>query len=163
MLNEKALELLGIKNGAATVAFSFENGIQIMNGDQQGIPAEFKINVTKTPPRKVTHKRTFEYIIKSLELDQTVENEFKLELNPTNDEGIVTASFKSMDSMNDVQVDENTTNEIKQANSVDEVMGDNAVEFENDTAVKQETFSNETSDEDSDDSEFKPASAEFEQ
>lgn len=78
LLNEKAVEMLNLPDEDAQVAFSFDNGITILNADQDNIPEEIKINVTKASPRRFSDKKTYEYIIKSLDLSDEVENEFNL-------------------------------------------------------------------------------------
>lgn len=77
MFNEAAVNALGLKEDAQ-VAFSFENGIFVFNGDDPNIPEEVKINVTKLEPRKISDKKTYEYLLKSLELTDAQENEFDL-------------------------------------------------------------------------------------
>ena len=79
-INTKGETLLGLSD-TSNVAFSFAedtNDVYILNAKQPGVPEEFGIRVTKALPRKVSDKRTYEYISKILELDNTIENHFEL-------------------------------------------------------------------------------------
>ena len=80
-LNSKTEELLGLGK-QASVAFSFDKGIFIANANQDSIPDDYAIKVTKGEPRKVSDKRTYEYISKVLGLDNSIENHFKLTASP---------------------------------------------------------------------------------
>ena len=76
--NTKAAELLGLDDKDAYVVFSFSNGISIGNGEQAGIPKEHRIKVTKNTPRRISDKRTYEYIVKLEDLDTDNDNEYVL-------------------------------------------------------------------------------------
>lgn len=93
LFNEAAVTALGLPEDKAKIAFSFDGGIFVINGDSDpNIPEEVKINVTKLEPRKVSDKRTYEYIIKKLELDDQNENEF--DLIPTSVDGMTLFELK---------------------------------------------------------------------
>lgn len=77
VLNTKAVEVLKL-NDNAKIAFSFDNGIHILNGENEFIPEEHKLRVTKNYPRKINDKKTVTYISKVKNLDNTVDNHFKL-------------------------------------------------------------------------------------
>ena len=85
-LNDKAIELLGLPENNAMVAFHFPmdnpKNIAIYNGDQAGIPKDICLRVTKTHPRGIGDKKTYQYISKVLELDTSVENEFRINTTP---------------------------------------------------------------------------------
>lgn len=76
--NEKAATLLGLPEEDATVAFSFDNGIWITNGNNPNIPEEVKLHISKSIPRRLSDKKTFDYIIKTNDLNDQMENEFQL-------------------------------------------------------------------------------------
>ena len=76
--NSTASEKLGFTDDKAEVAFSFDGGLFVANANQQGIPSEHAIKVTKNSPRKISDKRTYEYIIKTQGLDETLDNEYFL-------------------------------------------------------------------------------------
>lgn len=78
VFNPKACEKLGLEDDKAIVAFSFDNGIYVLNGNQQGVPSEHTIKVTKNYPRRISDKKTYEYMSKVLGLDNSIENEFEL-------------------------------------------------------------------------------------
>ena len=91
LFNTAAVEALGLPEEEAQVAFAFDqdnHGIYVVNAtDNADIPEEHKINVTKSQPRRIADKRTYEYIIKLLDLSDQVENEFRLadvDVNGTN-------------------------------------------------------------------------------
>ena len=119
MFNEAAVNALGLGE-EAKVAFSFENGIFVFNGDDPNIPEEVKINVTKLEPRKISDKRTYEYLLKSLELTDAQENEF--DLIPTTVDGLAALKF------------ELKTGAAPQSDGGDGVFGNNMANVENTTA-----------------------------
>jgi hypothetical protein len=94
--NEKAEQLMGLPEEGATIAFSFEGGIHVVNGNNPAIPEEVKLNVSKSSPRRISDKRTYEYIIKSLDLNDQVENEFQLIQNTI--DGMTVWTFELMKS-----------------------------------------------------------------
>lgn len=92
IFNNKACELMGLDEKEATVAFSFDGGIYVANGQQSLIPEDHEIKVTKNSPRRISDKNTYTYIAKVLDLDTSVENEFKLvssPIVPSEDEPVV--------------------------------------------------------------------------
>lgn len=104
-LNSKAVEALGLPEEGAVVAFGFDvvpagqenagdcTASYIMNGNQEGIPDAIKMRVTKGNPRKISEKRTYEYLSKkAFTLNNSVENEFLLE-KVAGEEGSI-ATFK---------------------------------------------------------------------
>lgn len=133
MLNKKAVELLGLPEEGAVVAFGFDvdeagncTGVYLMNGNQSQIPETIKIRVTKGNPRKISEKRTYEYLSeKAFQLDNSIENEFTLESLPT--VGEITR-FK-LNLMKD-GIDELSTNE-----SVNESINESESKEEDVTAV----------------------------
>ena len=80
ILNSKAVETLGLGDEDATVLFGFEEGrVFITNGNQDDVPEEHRIRVTKGNPRKISEKRTYTYISeKVFNLDNSVENHLVL-------------------------------------------------------------------------------------
>lgn len=89
-LNNTAVETLGLSKEGATIAFAFELSenkqdcvsVGITNGNHTAIPDHTRIKVTKGNPRKVSEKRTYEYLSsKAFTLDNSIENHF--ELQPT--------------------------------------------------------------------------------
>lgn len=79
LLNSKAVETLGLDE-LSSIFFGFEEDvICIGNAAQAGVPSDIAIKVTKGSPRKVSDKRTYEYIGGLLELDNAVQNHFQLE------------------------------------------------------------------------------------
>lgn len=85
-LNTAACDLLDLDKKDARIAFSFDNGLNVLNAEQKGVPKEFGIRVTKSYPRTISDKKTYEYIIKSQGLDETLENEYILKQNEMNDD-----------------------------------------------------------------------------
>jgi hypothetical protein len=81
ILNSKAVEELGLDAKKGRVAFAFEGGMFIANAEQDGIDEKHSERVTKSYPRKVNSKRTYDYISKIMNLDNSIEHEFTL--NPT--------------------------------------------------------------------------------
>lgn len=127
--NAKAVEILELDEKKATVAFSFDDGILVMNGEQPQIPNDYKILVTKVLPRRISHKKTYSFISKSLNLDNTIENEFKIERvekvdgEPTVFKAILDAVTTVSEDLNleknDTEdVDFNLDNEIQNQNPV---------------------------------------------
>lgn len=104
-LNESACKLLNLADDKAQIAFSFENGIFIANAGQSQIPDEYAINVTKNAPRRVSDKKTYEYIAKVLDLDTSIENEFKLSTVEIKDGAPVVFQLISLTNVTD-KVDE---------------------------------------------------------
>ena len=95
-LNNTAVETLGLPKEGATIAFAFdlsENkqeciSVGITNGNHTAIPDHTRIKVTKGNPRKVSEKRTYEYLSsKAFTLDNSIENHFQLIANPVSEEG----------------------------------------------------------------------------
>lgn len=84
--NKRASELLNI-NDKSRIAFAFspEGGVAIANTDQNGIDPSAGIRVTKSKPRKVSDKKTYEYIKKILDIDTSVETLFELQLSEDGD------------------------------------------------------------------------------
>ena len=65
--NKRAAELLNITDDSR-IAFAFDgNKFAIANTDQNGIDAKDGIRVTKSKPRKVSDKKTYNYIKKIYE------------------------------------------------------------------------------------------------
>lgn len=137
-LNSKAVEVLGLADNDATVAFAFEgvDAVFITNGGQEGIPDEHKIRVTKGNPRKVSEKRTYTFISeKVFQLDNSIENH--LELNKVeNEDEVVFDAFElkllSLESKEEEKAEEKT--EIP---SIDEAIAD----FEEEAVIPANTFS----------------------
>jgi hypothetical protein len=84
--NKRASELLSI-NDKSRIAFAFspEGGVAIANTDQNGIDPSAGIRVTKSKPRKVSDKKTYDYIKKILDLDTSVETLFEVQLSEDGD------------------------------------------------------------------------------
>lgn len=85
ILNTYATRMMGINEKASgNVAFVFDDSdindvkVFIGNGDQQGVPDEHKIRVSKIMPKRISDKRTYEYITKVFNLDNSVESELQL-------------------------------------------------------------------------------------
>lgn len=85
ILNTYATKMMGINEKASgNIVFVFDDSdindvkIFIGNGDQQGVPDEHKIRVSKIMPKRISDKRTYEYIAKIFDLDYSVENELQL-------------------------------------------------------------------------------------
>ena len=86
IFNKRACELLNITDDSR-IAFAFNgNEFAVANTDQNGIDASVGIRVTKSKPRKISDKKTYDYIKKIMDLDTNVENLFELQLS-TNDNG----------------------------------------------------------------------------
>jgi len=94
-LNTAACDLLDLDKKDARIAFSFDNGLNVLNAEQKGVPKEFGIRVTKSYPRTISDKKTYEYIIKSQGLDETLENEYILKQNEMNDDDSDSNNIKS--------------------------------------------------------------------
>lgn len=86
-LNKSAVETLGLPEEGAVVAFSFELNeekteclsVSIANGNNDNVPDYARIRVTKSNPRSISQKKTYEYISgKAFQLDNSVENHFHL-------------------------------------------------------------------------------------
>lgn len=95
-LNNTAVETLGLSKEGATIAFAFELSenkqdcvsVGITNGNHTAIPDHTRIKVTKGNPRKVSEKRTYEYLSsKAFALDNSIENHFELQASSINEEG----------------------------------------------------------------------------
>lgn len=89
-LNTKATELLNLPEEGAVATFSFDVNDQtqecensyIVNANHDNIPDFAKIRVTKGAPRKMSEKRTYEYISeKAFKLDNNVDNHFEIEFS----------------------------------------------------------------------------------
>lgn len=80
--NPKAVETLKLDK-KATVCFLFSDSIVgIANGNQTGIPEKAKLKVTKNTPRRVSHKKTYDFASKKLGF--TVETGAEYELRKAN-------------------------------------------------------------------------------
>lgn len=114
-VNKKAVEVLGLPENNATLAFSFDTdedgnctSVKVLNGSQAGIPDEVKLRVTKGNPRKASERRTYIYIAnKAFDLDINVDNEFKLLSVATDSNGFESFELVLMQP----EVAENTTND----------------------------------------------------
>lgn len=127
-LNEKAVEVLGLPEEGARVAFSFTDGIFILNADQQGVPSVYALRVGKTNS-SVSDKKTYEYISTQLNLNNSVENEFSLEQSTT-EAGLTVFEFKAM-----------VENEVKDAPEVENIVED--IIEDDDTSVADENIETE--------------------
>ena len=120
-LNSKAVEMLGLGENNATIAFAFEDKqVFITNGNQESIPDEYKIRVTKGNPRKISEKRTYTYLSEKIfELDNSVANHLEL-VKVENPEAVEFNAFEltqmsGSDELTDVK------EEVKSIPSVDEM------------------------------------------
>lgn len=86
-LNKAAVERLGLPEEGAVIAFSFDMNetqteclaVNVCNANNENIPDYAKIRVTKSNPRSISEKKTYEYISnKTFDLDNSVENHFEL-------------------------------------------------------------------------------------
>lgn len=147
--NTKACELLGLAENKAAIAFSFENKIvNVMNAAQVGIPDEYAINVTKTEPRRISDKRTYEYIAEVLSLDTSIENEFLLD-NKSEKNGITFFGITPLNAIvKEVEAEvevETIANEVVEDTAFDanDIQTDNSdVNFEEDQAIQAEADAN---------------------
>jgi hypothetical protein len=90
IFNKRACELLNITDDSR-IAFAFEYNttkFALANTDQNGIDAKDGIRVTKSKPRKVSDKKTYNYIKKIMNLDTDVENLFELQLSTEDNGGL---------------------------------------------------------------------------
>lgn len=126
--NKKAVELLSLKEDA-TVAFSFDDGIRIMNASQSQVPDNYGIKVTKNTPRRISEKKTYDYISKILELDNSVENEFTLKTNVQNPGEPINFSLVSLKEKEDAIEDTSNIIEEEKIES-DDIIDNQDLNFE---------------------------------
>lgn len=114
--NKKACELLKLDE-EAKIAFSFDKKVLVMNADQSAVPDAYGIKVTKNAPRRISEKKTYQFMSKMLGLDNTIENEFTLELNDDNELGIVAFELKPLVVETEAVAD--VVDEIQQEQAID--------------------------------------------
>lgn len=101
-LNKKACEMLDLDEKKAEVAFVFDTDFNaICNADHKDVPEKVAIRVTKNYPRRISDKSTYSYLIKTLELDDSVENELFLYPLATDNGGGITLYELSLNQVTD--------------------------------------------------------------
>ena len=121
VLNKKAIEALGYTGeGEERISFSFdERNITIGNTtNMEGIPS---YRVTKKG--NLSDKKTFDFISKLLSLDNTIENEFSIEINGKEEGSPITASVTLMNDSNQNESPAETVdeNQVDLEESIEEI------------------------------------------